>query len=79
MTYPRPVYSAVEMDSTFRITGMTCDHCVLSVTEEVSEVPGVDAVDVDLTSGRLTVSGSGVSGDAVVAAVEDVGYEAARA
>jgi copper chaperone len=37
---------------------MTCEHCVLSVTEEVSEVAGVDAVDVELVSGRLTVSGN---------------------
>ena len=33
------------MTSTYAVTGMTCDHCVRSVTEEVSEVPGVTAVD----------------------------------
>ena len=32
-------------------TGMTCDHCVASVTEEVQEIPGVDDVDVDLATG----------------------------
>jgi copper chaperone CopZ len=59
------------------IQGMTCDHCVLSVREEVSEVAGVRSVDVDLASGRLTVEGDGVSDDAVREAVEVAGYEVA--
>jgi copper chaperone len=41
------------------VAGMTCSHCVLSVREEVSELPAVSAVDVDLGSGRLTVAGAG--------------------
>ena len=57
--------------------GMTCDHCVLSVHEEVSEVDGIDAVDVDLTSGRLQVRGENVSDSAVSDAVADAGYEVA--
>ena len=59
----------------YTITGMTCSHCVLSVREEVSEVSGVQNVDVDLASGRLTVVGEGVSDDAVKAAVANAGYE----
>lgn len=59
------------------VTGMTCDHCVLSVREEVSEVTGVRDVEVDLASGRLTVTGEGVSDDAVRAAVEEAGYRIA--
>jgi copper chaperone len=65
-TYPRPVYS---------IAGMTCDHCTLSVGEEVAEIPGVTAVDVDLASGRMIVSGEGFADDAVKAAVAEAGYE----
>ena len=42
---------------TYTVVGMTCDHCVLSVREEVSEVEGVESVDVDLASGRLDVVG----------------------
>ena len=61
-------------DRTYTVTGMTCDHCVLSVREEVSEVAGVTDVDVDLASGRLTVSGSDISDDAVKAAVAEAGY-----
>ena len=60
----------------YSVRGMTCSHCVLSVREEVSEVPGVRAVDVDL-SGRLTVTGHDISDDAVRAAVAEAGYEVA--
>jgi copper chaperone CopZ len=52
---------------------MTCAHCVLSVREEVSEVPGVSAVDVDLASGRMTVSGEHVDEHTVRAAVAEAG------
>jgi len=59
--------------STYRVTGMTCEHCVRSVTEEVSEVPGVTAVEVDLAGGRMTVQGD-ADDAAVRAAVEEAGY-----
>ena len=61
----------------YAVEGMTCDHCVLSVREEVSEVGGVSAVDVELASGRLTVTGRQVSDDAVLLAVAEAGYEVA--
>jgi copper chaperone len=57
------------------VHGMTCSHCMLSVREEVSELSGVRSVDVDLASGRMTVTGQDVSDDAVRAAVADAGYE----
>ena len=62
-------------DRTFTVAGMTCAHCVLSVREEVSEVAGVNAVDVDLATGRLSVSGDGFSDEAVKQAVAEAGYE----
>jgi copper chaperone CopZ len=62
------------MTTTYSVSGMSCEHCVRSVTEEVSEVPGVEAVEVDLASGRLTVRGEGVDDDAIRAAVDDAGY-----
>jgi copper chaperone len=61
----------------YTVEGMTCSHCVLSVREEVSGVAGVSAVDVDLTSGRLTVTGTAVDEQAVRRAVADAGYEVA--
>lgn len=57
------------------VQGMTCAHCVASVTEEVSEVAGVTAVDVDLASGRVGVHGEGLDEEAVVAAVAEAGYK----
>ena len=61
--------------ATYTVTGMTCGHCVSAVTEEVTAVPGVTAVDVDLASGRLTVtSDAPVDDDAVRAAVDEAGY-----
>jgi copper ion binding protein len=63
------------MTTTYTVTGMTCGHCVSSVTEEVTAVPGVTDVSVDLASGRLDVtSDSAVSPDSIKAAVEEAGY-----
>jgi copper chaperone len=61
----------------YTVQGMTCGHCVLSVREEVEEVAGVEQVDVDLASGRLTVTGEGFADDAIRAAVAEAGYEVA--
>ena len=62
--------------STYMVSGMTCEHCVRSVTEEVSEVSGVTGVDVDLGSGRVTVSSERPVDDAAVrAAVSEAGYQ----
>jgi copper chaperone CopZ len=60
----------------YTVYGMTCDHCVLSVSEEVSEVAGVENVNVDLASGRLTVTGAGYSDEAIAEAVTEAGYRA---
>lgn len=60
---------------TYTVKGMTCEHCKLSVTEEISEIDGVASVDVDLPSGRVTVTGENVADDAVKAAVDEAGYE----
>jgi copper chaperone len=64
-------------DRSYTVTGMTCSHCVSSVREEVSEVAGVERVDVDLATGRLTVSGHGYTDGAIKAAVSDAGYDVA--
>jgi len=63
---------------TYTVSGMTCGHCVASVTEEVQEVPGVEDVDVVLETGALTVtSSSDLDDDAVRKAVEEAGYQLA--
>ena len=64
--------------ATYTVTGMTCGHCVNAVTEEVSQLPGVTQVEVDLATGGLTVtSDDPVDDDAVRAAVGEAGYEVA--
>ena len=58
----------------YTVTGMTCGHCVASVREEVGELAGVTDVSVDLASGRLVVTGEGVTDEAVATAVAEAGY-----
>ncbi|MBE3008187.1 heavy-metal-associated domain-containing protein [Microbispora sp. NEAU-D428] len=66
------------MTSTYTVTGMTCGHCVSSVSEEVGAVAGVSDVRVDLASGLLTVeTDGGVDDAAIVAAVREAGYDVA--
>ena len=61
----------------FTVSGMTCQHCVASVTEEVGELPGVTDVQVDLDSGRLHVEGD-VTPAQVQAAVAEAGSYTAQ-
>ncbi len=61
----------------FTVSGMTCQHCVASVTEEVNELPGVSGVDVDLATGRLQVVGD-VTAEQVQAAVAEAGSYTAQ-
>lgn len=62
--------------ATYTVSGMTCGHCVSSVTEEISEIAGVTDVAVDLPTGAVTVTSDGeLSADAVRAAVQEAGYE----
>lgn len=60
------------------VEGMTCDHCVNAVRTEVSSVAGVSAVDVDLGTKLVRVSGEDIDDAAVLAAVEEAGYEAVK-
>lgn len=63
---------------TYQVVGMTCDHCVRSVTQEVEALDGVTGVEVDLTSGKVTVTSAQPLDDTRVReAVEEAGYEVA--
>ncbi|TQM38017.1 heavy-metal-associated domain-containing protein [Pseudonocardia cypriaca] len=65
-------------ESTYTVTGMTCGHCVASVTEEISELDGVTDVAVDLPTGAVTVTSTKPLDNADVrAAVEEAGYQLA--
>lgn len=62
--------------ATYVVKGMTCGHCVNAVTQAVSELGGVQDVNVDLASGRVTVSSSSpLDRDTVIAAIDDAGFE----
>ena len=62
--------------ATYTVTGMTCDHCVASVREEIGEIDGVSDIDVDLASGAVTVtSAQPLEVTTVRAAVEEAGYQ----
>jgi copper chaperone CopZ len=64
---------------TYTVTGMTCSHCVSSVSSEIKLIPGVTGVQVDLASGAVTVtSDQPVDATAVAAAVDEAGYELAK-
>lgn len=70
---------AIDRTVELSVNGMTCSHCVASVTEELKEVPGVENVDVILNSGatsKVTVlTDTGVDDDALRAAVDAAGFE----
>jgi copper ion binding protein len=71
-TNPTPTFVGTE---TFRVDGMTCDHCRRAVTTEVSAVPGVQAVTVDVVAGTVTVSADQpVDQSDIAAAVDEAGY-----
>jgi len=62
--------------STYTVSGMTCEHCVQSVSSEVRQVPGVSGVSVDLASGRVTVTSERPVDDAAIrAALDEAGYQ----
>ncbi|MEU5945808.1 heavy-metal-associated domain-containing protein [Micromonospora sp. NPDC047465] len=64
----------------YKVTGMTCNSCANKVKNLLSELDGVDAVEVDLAAGRATLrAGRDIDDARVVEALEEAGYEAARA
>ena len=61
-----------------RVNGMTCDHCVRAVTQEIGAIAGVTAVHVDLATGDVTVTGTReIPTEQLAAAVDEAGYELA--
>jgi len=63
---------------TYTVVGMTCGHCVSSVSSEVGKISGVSSVEVDLASGAVKVaSDAPIDRELVRGAVEEAGYELA--
>jgi copper chaperone len=65
------------MELTYTVSGMSCGHCKTAVEEEVGRVPGVDSVTADLDTKLVVVRGEGLEDEAVRAAIDEAGYEAA--
>jgi copper chaperone len=69
------------VQTTVNVSGMTCGHCVTSVTEELTELEGVESVDVDLVAGGVSPvvvnSSRELSADEIGKAVEEAGYSVA--
>ncbi len=64
--------------SEYTIAGMSCQHCVTAVSEEVGAIPGVTEVGVDLATGRVRIVSDGpLDAAAVRAAITEAGYEVA--
>ena len=64
--------------TTFAVAGMTCSHCVAAVTQEVTKIDGVASVDVDLSTGSVTVeSAEAVDPTAFADAIDEAGYKVA--
>jgi copper chaperone CopZ len=60
---------------TYSVPGVSCEHCQRAIEGEVSQVEGVESVDVDLDGKTVTVSGEPLDGLAIVAAIDEAGYE----
>lgn len=65
----------------YQVTGMSCGHCENSIRQEVGQIAGVTNIEVSSATGHLAVTTADAPVDdaAVLAAVEEAGYEAARA
>ena len=64
------------MQTTINVSGMTCGHCVSAVTMELSLLPSVTEVDVDLESGQVTITSDAALEQAQLAnAIDEAGYE----
>jgi copper chaperone len=65
--------------SEYEVTGMSCAHCEVSIRGEVGQIPGVEQIDVSAKTGKLVVlSTDALDEAAVLAAVDEAGYEAVR-
>jgi len=62
--------------TTLKVSGMTCNHCVMAVSKALAKVPGVEAADVSLEKAQAVVKGS-AEAQALIAAVKEEGYDAA--
>ena len=61
----------------FNVPGVSCGHCRSAIESEVATVSGVESVEVDLDAKTVTVRGEPLDEQAIVAAIDEAGYEVA--
>ena len=62
---------------TYSVPGVSCAHCQAAITDVVAVLPGVEAVEVDLETKIVSVTGDPLDGQAIIAAIDEAGYEVA--
>ena len=60
---------------TYSVPGISCGHCRAAIASEIEKLVGIEAVDVDLDSKRVTVTGSALDDEALRAAIDEAGYD----
>jgi copper chaperone CopZ len=63
--------------TTYSVPGISCEHCRTAITSELANVDGIAAIDVDLAAKHVTITGSGFEDRAVIAAIDEAGYDVA--
>jgi copper chaperone len=63
--------------ATYSVPDISCGHCRAAIATEVSQVSGVETVEVDLDAKTVTVTGEPLDEQAIVAAIDEAGYEVA--
>jgi copper chaperone CopZ len=61
---------------TYLVEGISCHHCKVAITEEVTQVAGVESVDVDLDTKLVRIVGADLDDAALLAAIDEAGYDA---
>jgi copper chaperone len=67
-----------QIELTYSVPGVSCEHCKTAITNEVSAVDGVQAVEVDLDAKQVAVRGDDLNDQAVRAAIDEAGYDIAN-
>lgn len=62
---------------TYRVPGISCEHCRAAITEEVSAIDGVESVSVDLEAKLVEITGTDLDDEALRSAIDQAGYEVA--
>ncbi|MEX1158095.1 MAG: heavy-metal-associated domain-containing protein [Thermomicrobiales bacterium] len=66
------------VEKQYRVPDISCEHCVRAITNELTSVPGIEAVSIDIPSKLVTVRhGDAVTDEQIVATIAEAGYEVA--